>query len=281
MKMLIKRLSVPIAIVLMAACGSESGSSGGTVVYSGTGQVGSLAALVEFQGDLHAINMSQSVSILRSEEFLSTDYVNRHSWGAETLHVYENSHVMVGHATGVDIYRSTGDLDYPVEFVARLSHLVAYDPVVAHDGVAYYTTRDGSNEITFRDGIFVENISDILAYVPPSQEEIDEGASSERPNSTSMAEYRELADPIGLTLREGTLYVCDAAEGLVSLALEINPDDAAEFSHLLVKQELNDVFSCNDVIATEQGLMLVGENGVYQLDVSDSGLSVVSHIPTT
>lgn len=280
MKTLIKRLSVPIAIVLMAACGSESGSSGGTVVYSGTGQVGSLAALVEFQGDLHAINMEQSVSILRSQALLSADFVDRYAWRAETLHVYDDSHVMVGHSSGVDIYRSTGVADNPVEFIAQLRHVVAYDPVIAHDGVAYYTTRDGSNEITFRDGIFVENISNILAYVPPTQEEIDEGASSERPNSTSMAEYRELADPIGLALREGTLYVCDAAEGLVSLVLEANPEDTAEFSHILTRQALNDVFACKDVIATEQGLILVGESGVIQLDVSDAGLSLVSQIPT-
>ncbi|WP_406609022.1 hypothetical protein [Agarivorans sp. JK6] len=280
MKTLIKRLSVPIAIVLMAACDSDSSSSGGTVVYSGTGQVGSLAALVEFQGDLHAINTNQKVSILRSEEFLSADYVDSYSWISETLHVYDDSHVMVGHSSGVDIYRSTGDLDNPVEFIAQLRHLVAYDPVIAHDGVAYYTTRDGSNEITFRDGIFVENISDILAYVPPTQEEIDEGASSIRPNSTSMAEYRELAEPIGLALREGTLYVCDAAEGLVPLVLEANPEESAEFSHVLTRQALNDVFPCKDVIATEQGLMLVGESGVIQLDVSDTGLSLVSQIPT-
>ncbi|WP_427977379.1 hypothetical protein, partial [Agarivorans sp.] len=178
------------------------------------------------------------------------------------------------------IYRNTGQDRPAVEWVADISHIRAYDPVVAHDGMVYYTTRDGNNELSTRDGVFVDDASEILAYVPPTQEEMDEGASTERPSSVAIAEYRELSEPVGLTLREGTLYVCDAVEGLVALQLEANPDDSTEFSHILVKQALNDVFACKDIIATEQGLILVGETGVTQLNVSDTGLSVLSHIPT-
>ncbi|MGY5453197.1 hypothetical protein ACVFI8_19970 [Agarivorans sp. MS3-6] len=280
MSMVIRWFSTIATALALAGCGSET-SGGGTIVYTGTGQVGSLAALVEFQQNLHAVNADNDVSVLHSEEPLSTEFVNRYGWNVETLHVYQDSHILHGKPNGITIYRAAEvATDRPI-WIADLNHIRAFDPVVAHDGLAYYSTRDGNkDELTIRDGVFVDSIADILAYVPPTQQEIDEGAEFERHTSLPLAEYRQLAEPIGLAYREGLLYVCDAVEGLVALQLEVNPDDAAEFSHLLVKQTLNDVFSCKDVLATEQGLMLVGESGVTQLLVSNEGVSIISQIPT-
>lgn len=266
------------ALLLLNACGSGSESSDSSalgITYSGTGQSGSLASMTILNGQLHVIDQSQIKSYSLEEpmapakiEYPEITWVNR----AETLFNYNNEYLMIGTEFGVVVLQTSESQEQNFEFVSEFTHVRAYDPVIAYNGLAYYTTRNGSDTHS--------GATDILGLLDISNIE----------SPLQIDEYGELIEPYGLALHNDELYVCDAGESLTkfifiqvpvttdSVDANGNPIQSDETQPAFERQELNISQPCYDVIALANHLILTTADGIFQYEIHETGLREMSHI---
>jgi hypothetical protein len=173
-------------------------------------------------------------------------------WGIETIFP-RGDELYIGSRTGMFIV----DITEPArpEMRGTFWHSNACDPVVVDGDIAYITLRDGTECETFTNQLDVVNISDL-------------------DNPYLIATF-PMHHPIGLSIYEGYLYLCDDDQGLKVFDAS-NPKTVGD--ELITTR---DDFTAIDVITLprEQIALVIGIDGLYQFDITQPDNPVfLSHI---
>jgi hypothetical protein len=175
------------------------------------------------------------------------------TWGIETLFPY-GDYLFVGANNGMLIYNNE-DPESPY-FLSQFSHAQACDPVFVSDDIAYVTLRDGNVCRNFLNQLDVVDISTI--------------------SNPKLIKSYPMDHPHGLSVADQTLFLCEGNSGLKVFDVE---DNNTISQHLLNWVKGIHAF---DVIVLPQSevAMVIGEDGLYQYDVSDRNkLKELSVIP--
>ncbi|MBK8698921.1 MAG: hypothetical protein IPN29_05030 [Saprospiraceae bacterium] len=158
-------------------------------------------------------------------------------WNIETIFPYKDN-LFIGSQNGVFIYDAS-DAARPA-FRSSFSHATGCDPVVCDDGMAFVTIHNG----TTCGGIV--NELDILDIANPT--------------SPIVVQSYPMAYPLGLSLTEKHLYLCDDGFKIYD---RTNPRNLKLLSHL-------NQIKVNDVIALGNELaLIIGDDGFYQYNTLD------------
>jgi hypothetical protein len=164
-------------------------------------------------------------------------------FGIETIFPYKNQ-LYIGTTTGLLIYDNTTP-EKPT-YLSRLQHARACDPVVVENDVAYVTLRTVGSFAAC--GAAFANQLDVIDVKNPK-------------TPILMKEYA-MQSPYGLGIDKGKLFVCEGKNGLKRFDAS-NPLNLQQVAH----QTGIDAY---DVIPINNTLMLIGKDGLYQYDYSDS-----------
>lgn len=234
-----------LALVLVG-CGENDGSadsSGG-----GVGRGGSTARMTIAGDYLYAISGASIQLFDITTPASPNPYVKVWvDWNIETLFPYEN-YLLIGASNGLHIMDNT-DPARP-EYVSRFTHAQAQDPVVAENGYAYVTLRDGRQASEFTNQLEVIDIHDIT--------------------NPSLVDVIPMQRPYGLSIENNRLFVCDDVAGIK----EFNTSDPTA---LTLEETISGV-NCNDVILQQQRLYAITDNRLLQYDVSVSPPVQLSNI---
>jgi len=174
-------------------------------------------------------------------------------WGIETIFPY-GVHLFIGSRNGMHIMDASNP-DAP-RYVSTFWHTNACDPVFIDGDIAYVTLRDGTECETFANQLDVVDISDL--------------------SDPHLIRTFPMHHPIGLSVRDDHLYLCDDEEGLKIF----DTSEPSEVGNRLLRQlkSLNAV----DIIALpgRPVIMVIGRDGLYQFDIQEPDnpqlLSVIS-----
>ena len=250
-------LLLVIAVIISACDGTSSSDS------SGQGTSGSLASMVTTNNQLHILNNEVIVSFDLSGEMIlqNKQMVSGPLWEAQTLFNYEEDHLLVGTDTGIIVYELIGNDENSLgalNYVSEFEHIRARDPVIAKNGVGYFTTRDGNEN--------VEGAGDITGVLD----------LTDITQPVLLTENNDLKEPYGLALFEDTLLVCDQVLGLTQFTKVTSEDRIIGLEH--TKTFSN--FPCNDVIVQGSRLILSDEQGITQAEFEEDKLIFLSKIDT-
>jgi hypothetical protein len=162
-------------------------------------------------------------------------------WGIETLFPY-GEYLFVGSNNGMLIYDNT-DPQSPV-YLSEFAHAQACDPVFVSDDIAYVTLRDGSLCNNFINQLDVVDVSNVA--------------------NPTLIRTHQMQHPHGLSVIGNTLFLCEGQYGFKIFDVE----DKLKISENLLSHVQG--IHAYDVIVLAQGVaMVVGQNGVYQYDVTN------------
>jgi hypothetical protein len=220
--------------------GSESGIGGSMARFTINGDF-----LYGLDGaNLDVVDVSQQTQPTAKSEVALT-------WDAETLFPHKNN-LFVGTRSGMYIL----DLQIPTQptVISRYSHVRSCDPVIVEDDYAYVTLRSGSACEGFTNQLEVIDISNL--------------------KSPQLVKTYTMMNPHGLGMDQGTLFICDGADGLKVY----DATDIQKISDNLLAHYKN--INAVDVIPFQQVAMVIGKDGLYQYDYSDiKNIKLISQLP--
>ncbi|MDP3464088.1 MAG: hypothetical protein Q8S18_14955 [Bacteroidales bacterium] len=159
--------------------------------------------------------------------------------------------LFLGTTTGMLVY----DISNPSTptFISEFNHINSCDPVVVQGNYAYVTLRSGTQCGGFTNQLDVVDISSIT-------------------NPFLVKSY-PMFNPHGLGIDNNILFICDGEAGLkvydATDPMEIHMNQIAHFPGI----------KAFDVIPLDGILMMIGADGLFQYDYSDSSeLILISHI---
>lgn len=218
------------------------------------GQGGSLARFTITNSTLYAVDESRlkTFDLTDPEQPEFVGNVNL-GWGIETLFPYGDQ-LYVGSATGVHIY----DVSSPLEpqHLSTFEHVLACDPVVVNNDLAYVTLWGGRDCGSVGDQLEIIDVSD--------------------PRNPESVQITPMSSSHGLGVAEGKLFLCSQWEGFRVFDL----DDEG-----LLGEQLDHVtdITARDVIVQPRNnnLIVLGyyQDGIKQYNYTDEGrLSATSQI---
>ncbi|MFV0391295.1 MAG: LVIVD repeat-containing protein [Paludibacteraceae bacterium] len=219
--------------VMMDAAGSSKGTGGNV------GLTGSMSRFAIYGNYLYTVLQDQLgvFNIEKSEPAKMGDNVYV-GFNVETIFSYKEN-LFMGTPTGMLIYSANDPLN-PV-YESSLQHVYGCDPVVVENDVAYVTVHSGNNCGQNNNQLIVIDVKDVK-------------------NPKAIVTY-EMTKPKGLGIDNNTLFVCD--EGLKVY-------DATNPKGIMVNQLAHfKAMEGFDVIAFDNVLMMIAEDGIYQYDYSD------------
>jgi hypothetical protein len=170
-------------------------------------------------------------------------------WNVETIFSYKDN-MFMGTPFGMIIYSVANPLK--PEYMSFVSHVFGCDPVVVENDIAYVTVHSGNlcgqnaNDLMIIDVSNVRSPKHIVTYA--------------------------MTKPKGLAIDKGTLFVCD--DGLKIFNAK-NPQTL--MANRLAHYEGMEGF---DVIAFNNILMMIADDGFYQYDYSDlTGIHQIRKLP--
>lgn len=238
----------------LSASGSSAASGSGETSF---GVGGSMARFILYGNYLYALDdrKLKLIDISTPEEPVFNSDIQI-GWEMETVFIYEN-HLFMGARNGMHIY----DLAIPAspEHLSFFSHMKSCDPVVV-DGDYAYVTLNSENAMCGR------SVNELQII------------SIEDLSHPSLLGRLPMNSPKGLGIDNETLFICDGDEGLkvynisdpysmgVSINFITNFADISTF----------DVIPVNDI------LFMIGADGLFQYDYSDTeNIQLLSKIPVT
>jgi len=220
-----------------------------------TGSAGSFARFTLYDDYLYiAQNWTIRVFEISDPSAPNEDISVSAGTNSETAYVYKD-HLFIGGTTGMNIF----DLSDPSSpnFISGYSHMIGCDPVAISGDYAYVTIHQDNTCRGDLNQLDVLDISDIFNPI--------------------LKESFAMQNPHGLAATPEALYLC---EGEFGLKIFDNSDPLEVGEKLLFHY---DNFEAYDVIylpGQEDILLLIGEDGFYQFDVSDPlQPREISHIP--
>ena len=219
---------------------------------SNVGIGGSLAKFTIAHNRLYIINDNslQGLSLEtpdNPQETSNTDI----GWGIETIFPYKNN-LFIGSQTGMYIFDASNP-DQP-EQLSVFEHARVCDPVFATEDRAYVTLRNGNECQGFINQLDVVNISDL--------------------SNPELIKSFDMHNPHGLSIYNEFLYLCEGDQGLKVFD---KSDDLSIDQNLL--GHLESMHAVDVISLSPEHLLVIGENGLTQLDVADpENIKVLSTI---
>jgi len=249
-----KKLLVSLGVILVVvfSCTKDGGdvngiSSGG----DGTGQGGSMAKFSISGDHLFLINDYQlKIYDIQNESNPMAVGTLNVDFGIETVFTLED-HLFIGSINGMYIY----DISNPslIKYLSFYEHITSCDPVVANDTLAFVTLNSGS-ACNWQGGANRLDVLDIKDKEYPK-----------------LLKSTELTEPLGLGLYEHYVIVCEGSHGV----------EIFDFSNLNYLEKVGGIAGIDayDVIIKEDHMFLVGEDGLFQYDISNiEDVNLISNI---
>lgn len=224
--------------LILVGCGSDSSDVGLPQQKAGVG--GSLARFTISDNSLYIVDGENLHLYDISTPSDPKEKTKQHlGFGIETVFPY-NDALFVGSQNGMYIF----DISDPSKLkqLSIYSHITSCDPVVAQGDRAYVTLRDGV------DCRFGQNLLDVI--------DISNLREPKLLNSYPME------NPHGLSIDGDDLFVCEGSHGMKQFDAA-NPDD-------LIQKRIFEDFFGYDVIALGENLLVIGKDGLYQYDYTNS-----------
>lgn len=245
----IKYIYVAVFMV-MFSCDQEgdsiflgSGDGFSAVSGSNTGftMIGDHLYALSFK-DLTIYDISDSSEIILKNRIEISD-------DAETIFGYQQ-YLLLGRQNGISVY-DVGENPTSPTFLSVYAHQTACDPVIARDGVAYFTIRSGTGcGLNRTNQLVVLDISD--------------------PTNPVLMDETNMQSPRGLAIHGNNLYISDGTSGIQQF--DISDKFSPEFVDTAIPS-----FS-NDLIALDSVLISVGSNSVDQYQINEDGLTILSRL---
>lgn len=178
-----------ISIAGVLSCNKDAGVSS---VSPDTGTGGSLARFTISNNHLYVVDNRQlhTFSISDQQNPVKVN-VTDIGFDVETIYVWKDK-LFIGSRDAMYVY-SIADPGAP-SLLGTASHVRACDPVVANDSIAYVTVRSGSTCGGDINALYVYDLKNVLQPV--------------------QRNVVTLNNPMGLGIKDNTLFVCDAGRGL-------------------------------------------------------------------
>lgn len=196
--------------------------------------------------NLHVFGLQQP----QQPQPLATQHIG---WDIETIFPYQN-YLFIGSESGMFIFDNSQPTN-PVQ-LSRFEHARACDPVVTDGQYAYVTLRDGSECLGYINQLDVVDISDL--------------------RNPKLVKTYPMTHPMGLSVRENTLFLCDDFAGLrIFDKSDVLKIGERQIAHIKGKATF-------DVIALpgSSRILVVGPDGFSQYDAADpSNPILLSHLP--
>jgi hypothetical protein len=232
---------IVVAIVFSSCAASEGDNGLRSDTLTGTG--GSLARFTIACDNLFVVDNEnlKVFDISKEEDPVFTKNISI-GFGIETIFPHKNS-LFIGANDGMYIFDITDCSNPEPTFQAKFVHVMSCDPVVATDEYAYVTLRSsGDCRIGFiEDELQIIDITDL--------------------GNPQLAANYPMMEPYGLGIDGNHLFICQGDYGLFVY-------DVSNPYNLLEIKRYENIHSF-DCIPRQDVLMVVGKDGLYQLDYSD------------
>lgn len=240
--------------VAFDAVGSFAAQNGGKVsgasVPNGIG--GSLARFTLADHYMYTVdNSSLRVFDVKNEAKPNQVSTVQIGWNIETIFPYENN-LFIGSRNGMFIYDASNPLQPTL--LSVFQHAQACDPVFVEGDLAYVTLHGGTECQNFDNQLDIIDIKDL--------------------KNPKLLKTHPMHRPHGLSVVDGTVYLCEDDEGLKVL-------NAKDWSKLDLLSHLKH-FQAYDVITLPwlNQAIVIGKDGMYQFDITNPAkLKELSRIP--
>lgn len=223
-------------------------SSGGNSTVTGLG--GSMARFTILKDRLYTVdNISINVfNVEKSDNPIYTNKVNI-GWGIETIFPMKDN-LFIGSTTGMFVY-SAADPDNLV-LSSSFNHAVSCDPVFVKDNIAYVTLRSGNRCNGINNQLDVIDIENLM--------------------NPKLIKTYQMENPHGLSVYNDKMILCEGEFGLKVL-------DVKDPKNVDIKSRISDKHFYDVIILSENDIILVGNDGLYQYKLEDYKLYELSQIP--
>lgn len=250
--------NILIAAILasfLTSCGSggASGDSSNSDKGGGDGNTGVGGSMARFaiSGDyLYTLNKRDLEVIDISIPSKPLPYTKDHvPFDVETLFSYKD-HLYVGAESGVYIY-SKPTADKNMEQIGKFTHVQSCDPVVVEDDIAYVTLRGGSS-------CRVNSTTNAL-----------QALDVRNPVKPKLITTKDMIEPKGLGIDNGTLFICDGVGGLKVFHTQKGENNETNETTVTITFDRNSSLSeinCYDVIPYNKNLIISNGDDVRQFD---------------
>lgn len=211
-----------------------------------TGQGGSLARFKIVNEYLYAVD-SHNINIFDIQNLESPEELNEVYAGFDIETIFnKDDKLFLGSMSGMYVY----DISSPTtpEFISEFKHGTACDPVVVDNTYAYITLRAGNFCGAFESSLQIVDISDLY--------------------NLELVESYTMDNPYGLGVRNNLLFICDGTSGLKVY-------DKSDIHNLKLLNHFKGI-NTFDVIPTNNHLLLIGDNTLFQYNYSLDGLALLS-----
>jgi hypothetical protein len=238
-----------ILLVLLAGNLISCSDSSEVAPLISNGQGGSLARFAIKDNIIYVVNNNslQTIKLIngKMEPVASMEL----PFGIETIFPYQE-YLFIGANDAMYIY-SLDDPEQP-GLLATYQHQTACDPVVVQNNVAYVSLRaDACGRVLAENIVEIIDVSDIN-------------------NPRLIYTHNDVLSPYGLGIKDDVLFICQSKNGLQLLDVK-DPNQPVVISNL-------DIYAY-DVIIRQNLLILTGDEGIFQFDVSDPKIpEQMSHI---
>ena len=191
---------------------------------------------------LYTIDMASIKSFNISNPSSPTFGGEQRTWAELETMISDGDHLFLGTTTGMLIYDTQGDREFPDQ-VAEIEHVESCDPVVVDGDYAYLTLRSGSDcggEVNEYQVIDISNRN-----WPKHKESFD------------------MYDPHGLGVSNDLLFICDGSDGLKIFDIS-NPETSGNHQLYHFPE-----IQTSDIILHNNLAIMIAEDGVYQYDYTD------------
>lgn len=243
-----------LAIAVMVSCTKDSTSASESGVSTGgdsQGQGGSMAKF-SISGDYLFLINETSLKVFDLTNQAQPHFISQINvdFGIETVFTLDDN-LFIGSINGMYIY----DISNPsnIKYLSFYQHITSCDPVVANDTLAFVTLNSTSS-CSWQSGVNRLDVLDIK--------------NKENPKLLSS---KILSGPRGLGLYQNYVFVCNSGDG-VEIYDYSNPNDLAWVGAI-------SGIDAYDVIIREDRMFLVGQDGLFQYDISNvNDVNLISNI---
>lgn len=215
-----------------------------------TSTAGSMTRFLPVDNYLYTINTNELVLFQIDSNYQPRPWIKKNTeTQAETLFQL-NDMLFIGSVNGMLIYYISDASD--PDYINRIEHMRSCDPVVADSNYAYVTLRGGTNCFTDINELQVIDIQD--------------------PLELSVIARKDMFNPHGLGVHSNHLIICDGPAGVK--VVDISDADDPKIVNS------DPISFAYDVIIDYPSALVVGENDLYQYDISKlPELSLTSQTP--
>ena len=248
--MKIKLISIVLIVFVLSSCSLNDSGSDIADGSASEGTGGSLACFTIIGNYLYTVD-NQQLKIANISDPAHPSHIKSINLGfdIETVSPRDDK-LFVGSMWGMYIFDLSQNPEDPTQ-LSFYDHLFSCDPVVADENYAYVTLNTESwlcGRST--NALQIVDITDL--------------------RNPKLIFNTSLESPHGLSIKNDTLYVCDA--GLKVFKLAENRKNISQLQHFNI--------SATDVIRIDNHLLVVGDDGFYQYQIKNNEIKLLSSLLT-